>query len=241
VRKILLALVVSLASPGFATAAQTTTLLTPSGQSVGGQWQRWMDDSYAPTLNGPMVLAFAGRTACEPGYDPPPSDIAACTAGGAFTPVAVTEAQDPETLINTFQVWGQPLVWQRWVLMYEQGHAFDFAYLTPSSRAALLTLWGQPPLPVGEQMAAYWWQGEATGDADTPTYGEWFSEAYSLCALYRDWDRRDLRNSEQAGRESAYTVGYPGWGPSREALRIQRRTCALVRAILPTALPQSQS
>ena len=36
--------------------AQTTTLITPQGQPVGGPWQRWLNESQVPTYRGTMVL-----------------------------------------------------------------------------------------------------------------------------------------------------------------------------------------
>jgi hypothetical protein len=226
-RKFLVAVVVLLLLPAGATAAQTTMLLTPSGQPVGGRWQRWIDRSYAPTLDGPMVLDFSRRSACQPGYDPPASKIAACTAGGTFTPVVAAVQADPETLINTVAMKGTTLAWRRWVLLYEQGHVIDFEYLTDAARSELLAMWRQPPLPADEQMAAYWWAGESNGRGRV--YGEWFSEAYALCALYPRWNRAAYLNARRAGRADSYGARYPGWGATRQAVRAQTQTCRFIR------------
>lgn len=208
---------------------QTTMLLTPSGHPVGGRWQRWVEHSYAPTLQGPMVLAFSTRSTCAPGYDPPASDIAACTGGATFTPVTASVTWYPETLINTSDLRGEPFAWRRWLLLYEHGHVIDFTYLTDALRGELLTIWDQPPLPAGEQMSQYWWDGESRGQGRV--YGEWFAESYALCALYRSWNRADYINAWDAGRMDSYGTTYPGWGASERAIKVQSATCALIRSV----------
>lgn len=237
-----LALLAVLAGALLATAsasAQTTTLLTPGGQPVGGQWQRWMNDSYMPTYQGSMVLDLSPKGGCG-------SETYGCTAAHAFTPTVTTEVSAPETLISLGDT---PSTYRRWALLYEQGHMIDFCCLTDTDRRDLLTMWGVRSPPVGETLDEFWWQGEQTLNQGTPVMGEWFSEAYALCALYPAWSW-NLVWRTQAGNYKPYAPFIEGLPIARAAakmnfmtsrtpthadlvaLRSQIATCGLIRSIV---------
>lgn len=97
----ILVALVALAMPSVAAAdngQQTTLLLTPSGQPVGGVWQRWMNDSYMPTYNGSMVLDLGSASMCGSTDD---AATVACTAPSGFTPdLTASVASYPETLVS---------------------------------------------------------------------------------------------------------------------------------------------
>lgn len=162
---------------------QTTTLLTPSGQPVGGWWQKWLNDSYMPTYNGSMVLDLAAN-ASDCGYRAGVS-VNACTAATGITPEVSQVQSLPETVVNIGALMGvsqaQFLRDAKWTLLYEQAHALDFAYLTDTDRAAFAALWGRP-VPAGTDVDTWWWQGEQANAFGT--LGEWFSADYMICAVW---------------------------------------------------------
>lgn len=177
-----------LAGPALAdNGQQTTTLLSPSGQPTGGVWQRWMNASYMPTYNGPMVLDL-GMTPAECGYATT-DVVAGCTATTAFDPVDPSVQDLPETGLNVPSFGSStahPIDFARharWTLLYEQGHVLDYRDLTDTDRSEFAALWNRPA-PSGESIGAWWWQGEST-DAFS-TLGEWFSSDYMICALWPD-------------------------------------------------------
>lgn len=214
--------------------AQTTTLLSPSGYSLGGIWQQWINKSYMPTYRGTMVLDVVGMplTGCTNA-----PLILGCTATSAFTDdVDVSQASLPETEISA-----PPHSDPRWVLLYEQGHVIDFRYLTDSDRFAFLALWRQPPPPSGESMNTYWWTGESTGKVQE-TYGEWFSADYALCALYWQWTFAITQHIP--GEIISTAEAYPGLQPTfqnwlskrlRWEISTQQRSCSLIRSWIEAA------
>lgn len=225
---LLTALVVAL-TPALA-SAYTTTLLNPHGTPVSGQWQKWLDQSHMPTYAGSMVLDTNLRGAeC----DAPGSAIDGCTSSVPFAPVAASEIAMPETAVNHMDLLRQPQDYQRWTLLYEQGHVIDFEYLTDADRAAFLELWNQPQPPAGVAMSDYWWSGEDSFTQTSGTvYGEWFSAAYASCAMYRNWSPWRLPENAVNG-----TPDYPGFSPvfefrsarERREIRLQDQACGMIR------------
>lgn len=202
---LLVVLVAGLLAPAAAIAdygRQTTTLLAPSGEPVGGLWQQWMNDSYMPTYSGPMVLDLHMTSVC--GFDQGVDDTytTACTAATPFEPVSAATADAPETGVNMpaelADIAGAADIsdTRRFLLLYEQGHVIDFRYLTDAERAMLISLWRRPGLPAGESMNDYWWAGES--DPLAQPLIEWFAEDYAICATVRTFNSN--------------TAGALGWG-----------------------------
>lgn len=162
-----------------APVAQTTTLVTPSGAPVSGQWQQWMNEDRMPSYRGTMVLdvstadvkQYCWSTAALACTAPTASQLGAC---------ASFVCSDPETVIDPNAGNGQLGWWTlRDILFYEQAHVLDFAYLTDPQRESFLQLWGR------HQGASAWWANESTlttdSDAQVPG-GEMLSEGYRVCA-----------------------------------------------------------
>lgn len=245
-RVALLAVLLLLAVPSVAVAEygqQTTLLLTPSGQPVGGVWQRWMNDSYMPTYNGSMVLDLAGSC----------GDLKytnACTGSSGFTPdLSPSMLAYPETVMMPMSAHDE-----RWILLYEQAHVIDDRYLTDAQRAQFLEIWHQPQPPAGQTMANYWAPVGYTTDPNwlsRPVYDEWFADDYQLCAMDAKWtlavaggviDRLPSGSDGYLGIAALPAAWEPKrgkWTPigrvtarNRWALRTQQRSCGLIRSWL---------
>lgn len=215
-----------------AAGAQGATLLNPQGAPVGGVWQQWIDRSHMPTFSGPVVLDLDTQHGYPCGR-PAKGVVDACSSDHAWTPVAPPLASDPETLATWDLVMNSGYIDMHFALLYEQAHIIDFRYLTDADRAELLQLWGQPPLPAGEPMSSYWWQGSGWAKVGPYTYGEWFSSDYAICAMFPNWSlRQEARTNTDTDNEI-----YPGSraefeGDRRDGLRdiqIQRESCVLIR------------
>jgi hypothetical protein len=174
-------LLILVASARAADGVQTTLLLSPSGQPVGGPWQQWMNDSHAPTYLGSMTVGIEPQVLCNGIY------VDACTRSDyQITPdVIPPDVSLPETAISENVQQSDPAAYARWVLLYEQGHVVDGQYLNDADRSELLQLWGVTP-PTNESLDQFWYDGESTFNASdqNPVMVEWFSESYVLCAVY---------------------------------------------------------
>ena len=155
-----LTLTALLAASGPAGAAQLDLV----GSSTFGSpslypYQKWADDSYAPTYPGAVQLTFspalltcgavAGAVGCTDWSQWPLPQVAVYTGNGPYS--------------------------RHEYLMHELGHVFDAAEMQDPYRADFMTIWG---LPGG---ASAWWTPFANGNGSP---GEWFAESYRLCALY---------------------------------------------------------
>jgi len=87
----------------------------------------------------------------------------------------------------------------RWVFLHELGHVFDLTVMRPRDRRAFKRAQGRP--------RAAWWRGGHP-------LGEWFAEAYSLCARY---------GSSTRAAQAATTYSY------RPTARRHRASCAVIR------------
>lgn len=178
---------------------QTTLLVSPSGQPVGGWWQQWMNDSYMPTYNGTVTLdtEFDGQCGQVSG-------AVGCTTATPPNFTVGIVARSPEL--------------DRQTLLYEQAHVLDLAYLTAVERSELLALWRRP-MPAGKTVAQVWW-AEETHYWGQPVMGEWFAADYSLCALHRrfTWALMDRVGGDWVGANS-YPVYSDFRGPDQEPTR----------------------
>lgn len=160
---------------------QTTLLLSPSGQPVGGVWQQWMNKSYMPTYSGSMVLDLNSSNCGYTGF----GTVAACSNRQPFTPVSPQVQTLPETTLNLSSFINESraalLRHSKWDLLYEQAHIVDFEDLTDEERATFAALWGRP-VPAGMPVYQWWMQGDQTN-----AYGalnEWFAYDYMICAVW---------------------------------------------------------
>jgi hypothetical protein len=213
---------------------QTTTLLTQTGQPVGVQWQRWMNASYAPTYDGQQILSTnLSDYGCAYHWV-----VLGCSDSTASSitsiPVAPTLQSDPEEALNVAYM--KRVLYNRqqtrWMLYYEEGHIVDGLDVTDPERIELLHIWRQQLPPVGESLDGadgYWWSGEASGTGHV--YGEWFSEAYSWCSLYRAWDRRDFKQASIDFLSNTFSDGYPGLDDTQHAIATQIATCDYIRTL----------
>lgn len=231
----LLALLLLGAAPAVADdGQQTTLLLSPTGQPVGGKWQAWMNESRMPTFNGPMVLDLVAS-------GPLPGCMAGaqdCTTASGFTPgLSAALAGDPETVLSTPRQTAP-----HWSLLYEQAHVVDLRYLTDADRAAFLRLWHRALPSAGEPMSTYWWQGEQAVASVQQAPGEWFSADYALCALFPHFDFRTTQRL--SGAVLAKAEDFPGLRPANQnwqtrrtrwEVRTQQRSCRLIRGWLTTS------
>lgn len=241
--------------------AQTTTLLlTPSGQPVGGWWQKWMNNSYMPTYQGSMVLDLnLTNTGCGSfGL----GITAGCTGSSAFAPVDAAFQNLPETALNVTSLMGESHAGfmrdAKWELLYEQAHVIDAAYLTADDRAAFAAMWHQP-VPTGMPVDEWWWYGEDEGGDPLSTVGEWFAYDYMICAVwpkltwgildwngYNEWDgaapiemtgQRNLFPPLHDVRLYSYGPGGRVWvlPPTRHDSEVfvkQQRSCGMIRSWL---------
>jgi len=141
--------------------AQAVTLVTPQGQPVGGQWQRWANAVRVPTYRGTVTLNLS------------PSAATICFGASGCTAAQDGNAPPEITLATNAQAFRGSDT-PRETLLYELGHVFDFEYLTNADRRAFLRLWGM------RRSVSSWWAGEAHPSFAVP--GERFSEYYLDCA-----------------------------------------------------------
>jgi hypothetical protein len=150
----------------------TLALVSPTGEPVGGQWQRWVDRSTAPTIPGSLILDVdAPGNLCGAAWD--------CSAGAvmhgtvpSFVPSAADDPYPAETWVYTGPGQGA------WQFNWELGHQFDWALLTDTQRSEFELLF--------RNMTTPWWdslQGLAQGTEDG-LEGE-FAADYADCATSR--------------------------------------------------------
>ena len=119
-----------------AVPAKAVTLVTPTGQPIGGQWQTWANEMRVPTVRGPVVL------------DTSPADAqASCGAafGCSWGPYPGEPDLTPEIWIDGL---GAP---SKQTLYYELGHEFDWLDLNAGDRSYLARAWRTPVLAGGTQ------------------------------------------------------------------------------------------
>jgi hypothetical protein len=153
-----LTLIALLATSAPAGAAQLD-LVAGSRSSTLYPYQRWADESYAPTYPGVVQLAsssalltcgtVAGAVGCTDWSEWPLPHVAIYTAGGPY--------------------------WAHEYMMHELGHVFDVTEMQDQFRADFMAIWG---LRGG---AGAWWTPFAGNHRSA---GEWFAESYRLCALF---------------------------------------------------------
>src|SRR5437879_1699248 len=101
-------------------SAQAVTLVTPSGEPVGGKWQRWADQARVPTYRGPVIFTADTSTFCG-------ANIPGCS-----TPAPWDNYSHPYELAAI----------DRDSLYFELGHIFDWAYLSwPSRQRLAVGIW----------------------------------------------------------------------------------------------------
>lgn len=130
-----------------------TLLVHGDGQPVGGHWQKWIDNSRAPTPPGQVTIWFR-----------------ACPVEGWIAGACVIA---PRTIYLPPEVFAGRT---RPILFHELGHVFDFTVLTDHDRNVFRGLfgirrqWSTPATLAG---------GRVAGDL---TARERFAEAYYACA-----------------------------------------------------------
>lgn len=239
---------------------QTTLLLDPSGQPVGGVWQQWMNQSYMPTYNGPMVLDFAAN-ASDCGYGGIGA-VRACTANSALTPEAQQAQMLPETVINITSLISEShkalLRDSEWLLLYEQAHVVDDRDLTDAEREQFAAMWDRP-VPANTPVGQWWMQGAQTNALGA--LNEWFAADYMICAVWPKltwaildyngweigWDGMDpvsltplnpfpvLTDARDEGGlvvNGKYkgTITYPPTRHEEQVFLTQRRSCSIIRS-----------
>ncbi len=233
-------------------SGETTTLLTPHGRLVGGLWQRWLNESYAPTYAGEMILDQQMKEAAC--HRPFPAD--ACSAGTRFT-AAVAGAPPklaamPETGIDMSAALGSGPRYLHYLLMYEQGHIVDFRYLSNRQRAAFMRLWHMS-IPAGDTISEAWWAGESSRTMVhyERVPGERFSDSYAMCALVKHWSVQvanaytwtafspvlGIAISPVLHRDGQWVKGKVTPGQLRTVLT-QQRSCRMIRQIRATVTAQ---
>jgi hypothetical protein len=133
------------------------------GSAVGSPsldlYQKWVDDSYAPTYPGVVQLMLS------------PAPITCGTVAGAVGCTNWSQWPLPQVEIDTGNGPNAAHQYQ----MHELGHVFDATEMQDPFRTDFMAIWG---LPGG---ADAWWTQFGTNHASA---GEWFAESYRLCALY---------------------------------------------------------
>lgn len=135
--------------------AKAVTLVTPTGQPVGGKWQAWANEAKVPTV-AKLVLdvseadaqgSCGGADACSYGWQP---------------------GTERETVVA-------PNAGRR-DFYYELGHQFDWQRLKGANRQYLAREWGAPH--------AHWLDSQASIDAGSEDGLEAvFPDIYADCAL----------------------------------------------------------
>jgi len=146
--------------------ASAVTLVDPTSQPIGGQFQSWADAAQMPTLSGTLILDVTTDGPCP----------IACSEG----PGQEWILPDGSTTVDTAAAYGPAETWviptvDQYSLYWELGHQFDWLYLDDATRANLATLWGS---------SAQWWDTEAgllQGYEDG--LEATFASVYSLCSL----------------------------------------------------------
>lgn len=101
-------------------------LVTPQGKPVGGMYQRWVNQSRMPTVNG--AVEMMGATICQ--------GAAGCSDYYPGARTAVLHATDRSTLY------------------FELGHLYDFENLTWRERGRLARVWGVKGHPWRDSISA---------------------------------------------------------------------------------------
>jgi hypothetical protein len=98
----------------------------------------------------------------------------------------------------------------RWVFLHELGHVFDLTVMDRADRRAFKR--------VHARRGSGWWRGESPP-------GEWFAEAYSLCARF---------GSKAAAARASTTYEY------RPSARRHRASCRVIRRAAAEPRPRNQ-
>ncbi|MEA2375934.1 MAG: hypothetical protein QOD53_2397 [Thermoleophilaceae bacterium] len=138
-------------------SARATTVVTPDG-ATAQPYQRWVDRAKVPTPPGTFML---GRGDCP--YEGYPSGIS-CSYLAERT-IFLSEA-------------GR----NRWTLLHELGHEFDYWVAPAWMRDAFLNVIGYP--------RGGPWAGPPGAPVWETTPRELFAEGYSACAMRRTIRRR---------------------------------------------------
>lgn len=131
----------------------STTVVAPPASPY--PYQRWVDEGKVPTPD--LAVSIREMSQRDPAWP--------CPNTTGFTPAACVIPETAEIYLDTARL--HSVV--RGTVWHELGHLFDFESLSPSDRDRFARLIGWPEDP---------WASSTTG---MPA-GEYFAEAYSLCA-----------------------------------------------------------
>ena len=188
----IVAAVLPLAAP-----AQAVTLVTPNGQPIGGQWQRWADEAKTPTVAQDVILSI----------DPSPNPCgtaAACSWGptsikGSFAVEQKPSLAQPDEIAVTQTGIASN---DRDALYWELGHVFDWTYLTSAERRYIAHTIGDADWHWWDTLAGLRHDGEDGLEAD-------FARIYADCA----WGQND--DDASIGLGNPPGVRNPGARPTR--------------------------
>lgn len=155
-KRIGLLIIAMLALLTLPTSAGAVILVNQQGQPVGGKWQRWADQSHMPIFHMTVGLVVASSSST--------------TAKCGPHPACVTPWDKPPTIwLSTTLDHARP-VYARQDLYHEEGHVFDWYYLTDTTRQQLERVMGD--------------RGQNWAEGGTPNGGasDDFANAYAGCA-----------------------------------------------------------
>lgn len=141
----------------FAPTFSGPTLITPTGQRVGGQLQRWADRMHTPAWQGDLVI------------DP---DVTICAQ--PFESTACAPLTD-----NTIHFPATGDAHTEFAFYHELGHKFDERYLTDADHRILIRWLSQD---VGGGLTQWWRLNAATSEQENFSGAEYFANAYATCA-----------------------------------------------------------
>ncbi len=188
--------------------------LMVNGTTPSIRYQRWADHARVPTVNatvnltiGPCPVSYAeGQAAGCTDIDTRPEHVYI----------------DPAQNADIYRV--------REALMHELGHVFSTLYMTAADRDHFRRIWHRPALG--------WWAPLAPA-SNSPlgcdgscgvmsSAGEWFADAYRVCALDR------VTMSDDTWVYDFGNIPVPEYPDYRMVVNLQRQgtaTCRLIRAI----------
>lgn len=183
-----------------APAASAGTLVNgDTGQLLTGHYAQWLAESKMPVPTGQISIYPDTNmpTTCD-------QPVAACSAPG--------------------QIWASGPLW-RAAFEHEIGHQWDFQHMAAAplaSSAPPLEPWQQAFENIWHLRTGWWEYLPHDGIADP---GEWFADAYQLCAI----DGPAIR----PGKVWETSFNFPGY----DQPHTMATTCALIRGVTANPTP----
>lgn len=221
IRCVALSLLVAVAGAFFSEGSASAVTLMVNGDTPSVRWQRVADQSRVPTPSGTISLYL--------------SDCPDAAVDAVYATSCAPLAQRA--------VWLAPLGPEQaqtsaFHLRHELGHHFDHQFMTAAAKVRFAKIWKRPT-------NLDWWAplrpqanrpgpsfGLPTSDSgEGSTAGEWFADAYAICAMDPLSDARGIDWLTFAAYLPIPTYTNSDQTAALRTLRQVRRTCYLIREV----------